>query len=218
MSTLPSVGPVVVLIPVKAFSHAKRRLSSALSSEARAVLAQRFANTVVEAAQGLPVAIVCDDEAVVRWAQGRSLIVLHEPGTGLNSAVSSAVDQLQALGVTRVVVVHSDLPLAQDLRWLADEPGITLVPDHRHDGTNALSMPLSLDVVSNFVFSYGVGSFVRHHEQAMALRDRFGIALRVVDDPDLDHDVDLPEDLDEVLSSSAARRPSPSNRTAKGPR
>lgn len=217
MSTPPRLGPAVVLIPVKAFTQAKRRLSTALSGEARAVLAQRFANTVVDAACDLPVAIVCDDDAVIRWARSRQLLVLHEPGTGLNAAVSTAVAQLRDAGVQRAVVVHSDLPLARDLRWLAHESGITLAPDHRHDGTNALSLPLVGEVLDNFEFAYGVGSFLRHHEQALAIADRFGICTRVVDDPDLDHDVDVPDDLDEVLRprNPSSTSPPPSNRRAK---
>lgn len=209
MSTPPRLGPAVVLIPVKAFNQAKRRLSSALSSEARAVLAQRFANAVVDAAHDLPVAIVCDDDAVIRWARSRRLVVLHEPGTGLNAAVSTAVAQLRNAGVLRAIVVHSDLPLARDIRWLADEAGITLAPDHRHDGTNALSLPLVGPVLENFEFAYGVGSFVKHHHQALAITKRFGISTRVVDDPDLDHDVDMPEDLDDVFSPLDTSLPSP---------
>jgi 2-phospho-L-lactate/phosphoenolpyruvate guanylyltransferase len=193
------LGPVVVLIPVKAFTQAKRRLSEALSTEARAVLAQRFANTVVDAAHDLPVAIVCDDAAVVRWARSRELTVLHEAGQGLNPAVTSAVVQLRERSVQRAVIVHSDLPLARDLRWLADEVGITLVPDHRHDGTNAMSLPLSPEVLANFEFAYGEGSFAKHERQALDITARFDIETRVVDDPELDHDVDVPADLDEIL-------------------
>ena len=169
------------------------------------MLAQRFANTVVDAAIDLPVAIVCDDHAVIRWAQSRRLTILHEPGNGLNAAVSSAVTQLHEAGVGRVVIVHSDLPLARDLRWLAAEAGITLVPDHRHDGTNAMSLPLVDDVLVHFEFAYGIGSFQRHHEQSLAITERFGISTKVVDDPDLDHDVDMPEDLDDVLRPRPAK-------------
>ena len=96
--------------------------------------------------------------------------------------------------------MHSDLPLARDLRWLAHEEGITLVPDHRHDGTNALSLPLHDNVMANFEFAYGEGSFARHERQALDITARFDIETRVVDDPELDHDVDVPADLDEILS------------------
>ncbi len=202
MSTPHELGPTVVLIPVKSFGEAKRRLSPSLSEEARSVLAQRFANTVVDAAHGLPVAVVCDDEGVARWAQSRSLSVLREEGSGLNAAVHLAVHELQSMGVGRAVIVHSDLPLAQDLRWLADSSGIVLVPDHRLDGTNAMSLPLRPDVLERFEFSYGVGSFRKHLDQALALGVALGISTTVTHDPDLNHDVDLPEDLDEIMSGT----------------
>lgn len=206
MSTLPELGPTVVLIPVKSFGAAKRRLSPSLSEEARSVLAQRFANTVVDAAHSLPVAIVCDDEGVSRWAQSRGLSVLREEGRGLNAAVHLAVHQLRARGVSRAVVVHSDLPLAQDLRWLGDADGIVLVPDHRLDGTNAMSLPLHDEILGRFEFSYGVGSFRRHLEQALIIGLDTGIATTVSHDPDLNHDVDLPEDLDEIMSGPRSLR------------
>lgn len=202
MSTPHELGPTVVLIPVKSFGEAKRRLSPSLSEEARSVLAQRFANTVVDAAHGLPVAVVCDDEGVARWAQSRSLSVLREEGSGLNAAVHLAVHELQSMGVGRAVIVHSDLPLAQDLRWLADSSGIVLVPDHRLDGTNAMSLPLRPDVLERFEFSYGVGSFRKHLDQALALGVALGISTTVTHDPDLNHDVDLPEDLDEIMNGT----------------
>ena len=202
MSTPHELGPTVVLIPVKSFGEAKRRLSPSLSEEARSVLAQRFANTVVDAAHGLPVAVVCDDEGVARWAQSRSLSVLREEGSGLNAAVHLAVHELQSMGVERAVIVHSDLPLARDLRWLAESSGIVLVPDHRLDGTNAMSLPLRPDVLERFEFSYGVGSFRKHLDQALALGVALGISTTVSHDPDLNHDVDLPEDLDEIMNGT----------------
>ncbi len=205
MSTPHDLGPAVVLIPVKSFGEAKRRLSSSLSEEARAVLAQRFANTVVDAAHELPVAIVCDDEGVARWAQSRSLSVLREEGHGLNAAVHLAVRELSAAGVERAVIVHSDLPLARDLRWLAEATGIVLVPDHRLDGTNAMSIPLRAAVLERFEFSYGIGSFRKHLDQALALGIATGIATTVSHDPDLNHDVDLPEDLDEIMNGNRHR-------------
>ena len=202
MSTPFALGPTVVLIPVKSFGEAKRRLSPSLSDEARAVLAQRFANTVVDAAHGLPVAIVCDDDGVARWAHSRGLSVLREEGRGLNAAVHLAVHELFAAGAERAVIVHSDLPLAVDLRWLADSEGIVLVPDHRLDGTNAMSLPLRSDVLARFEFSYGVGSFRKHLDQSLAIGLDLSISTTITHDADLNHDVDLPEDLDEIMSGA----------------
>jgi 2-phospho-L-lactate guanylyltransferase len=69
----------------------------------------------------------------------------------------------------------------------ADRPIAMLVPCHRDDGTPVLSVP----VAAGFTFSYGPGSFRRHVVRARAA----GLAARVVRDPDLGFDVDLPSDI-----------------------
>lgn len=176
-----------MLVPVKAFHRAKVRLAPALSPEQRKELAREMATQVVRSASGLPVAVVCDDEAVAAWATSLGALVLWEPGRGLNQAVQEGVRQLGELGFAAVVVAAGDLPLASDLRWVAGFPGITLVPDRRQDGTNVIGLPIA----TPFVFSYGPGSFLRHVEQARSLR----CPLRVVPSSPLAWDVDVPEDL-----------------------
>lgn len=185
-------------MPVKDFRRAKLRLAGILGPDDRAALARRMADTVLGAAGELPVAVVCDDEAVAAWARHRGATVLWRPGLGLNGAVTDAVATLAADGVDQVVVAHSDLPLATSLGWLAHLPGVTLVPDRRDDGTNVASVPAA----AGFVFGYGPGSFRRHAREA----HRLGLALRVVRQPALGWDVDVPDDLthpllEEVLPS-----------------
>jgi 2-phospho-L-lactate guanylyltransferase len=187
-----ALGPVAVLVPVKAFSDAKVRLTPALAPERRAALAQAMAERVLAAAAGLPVAVVCDDAGVARWAASRGAIVLAEPGRGLNGAVEAGVDQLAAAGARKVIVAHADLPLATDLAWVAHFDGVTLVPDRRRDGTNVACVPAR----AGFRFAYGPGSFERHAVEAR----RLDLALRVVSEPLLAWDVDVPADLDYALS------------------
>jgi 2-phospho-L-lactate guanylyltransferase len=91
-----------------------------------------------------------------------------------------------------VIVAHADLPLATDLAWLAYFSGVTLVPDRREDGTNVACVPAR----AGFQFSYGPGSFARHQAEARAR----GLALRIVREPLLAWDVDVPADLDYALS------------------
>lgn len=181
------MGPAAVLIPVKAFEHAKGRLAPALSPADRARLARRMAERVVESAGPLPVAVVCDDQGVASWARGLGALVVWEPGRGLNAAVHDGFVALRDAGVDLVVVAASDLPLADDLQWVTLFAGITIVADRHGDGTNVLAVPTSLD----YRFSYGPGSFARHCEEAR----RVGGPLRVVDAPALAWDVDVPDDL-----------------------
>jgi 2-phospho-L-lactate/phosphoenolpyruvate guanylyltransferase len=176
-----------VIVPVKSFSEAKVRLAGALDPAERADLARRMAGVVLAAAAPLPVLVVCDDPDVRTWAEGAGARVVWCPGRGLNGAVSDGVATLRADGVATAVVAHADLPLASRLEWVADFPGVTLVPDRRADGTNVAGVPTD----AGFRFSYGAGSFARHRAEAA----RLGLPARLVQDPQLGWDVDLPADL-----------------------
>lgn len=136
---------------------------------------------------GLRAAVVCDDAEVATWAESQGALVVWEPGRGLNRAVEAGVECLAGEGVRRVIVVHSDLPLARDVRWVGAYAGVTLVPDRAGDGTNAACVPTA----TGFRFSYGAGSFARHAAEARRLH----LPLRTVREPLLAHDVDVPADL-----------------------
>ena len=179
--------PVTVVVPVKDFSRAKVRLAPELGRAERAALARRMAGVVVRAAAPLPVCVVCDSDEVRSWAATEGARVIWTPGLGLDGAVHAAVDQLGAEGTTTVIVAHGDLPLATQLAWVAATPGITIVPDRRRDGTNVIALPTDL----GFRFAYGPGSYARHLAEAR----RLGQQIRVVNDPRLGWDVDLPADL-----------------------
>jgi 2-phospho-L-lactate/phosphoenolpyruvate guanylyltransferase len=181
------LGPNAVLIPVKAFSDAKRRLGSALSDSERRSLVRLMAERVVAAAAPLAVAVVCDDTEVADWARGQGALVVWEPGRGLNGAVEAGVERLAAMGVEYATVAHADLPMATGLGALGPFDGVTLVPDRREDGTNVVRVP----VHCGMRFSYGPGSFARHLAECARL-DLPTLVLRV---PDLAFDVDLPSDL-----------------------
>ncbi len=187
------MGPRAVLVPVKAFDQAKRRLHLALSEPERADLSRAMAERVVVAAHPLPVAVVCDDNDVAEWARERSALVIWEPGRGLNGAVEAGVVHLASMGVTQVTVAHADLPHASDLAAVGDTPGITLVPDRYGNGTNVIALPAN----AGFQFSYGPGSFARHLAEAR----RVGLAARILDRPDLAWDVDEPGDVVPVLAT-----------------
>ena len=193
-TTVPPVdnalGPEVVLIPVKAFHQAKRRLGSALSDPERIRLVRAMASQVVAACTPLPVAVVCDDQGVAQWASELGATVMWEPGQGLNGAVRAGVDRLARAGTRWVTVAHGDLPRAHGLGVLSPFEGVTLVPDRRDDGTNVLRLPAG----SAFRFAYGPGSFRAHRAEAT----RLGLPVRVLRDPDLAYDVDWPADVAEL--------------------
>ena len=113
--------------------------------------------------------------------------MLLEPGRGLNGAVEAGVRRLAASGASEVVVAHADLPHAHGIGRLAGFDGVTLVPDRRDDGTNVVCIPAE----ARFRFHYGPGSFTRHRAEA----HRLGFSCRVIRDPELTWDVDVPSDI-----------------------
>src|SRR5690606_313120 len=179
--------PTAVLVPLKGFRRAKGRLADRLDEGERADLAERLAETVLAAAGDLPVLVVHDDDETGRWAEARGAAALRQRAPGLNAAVSEGVEHLRLQGFEEVIVAHGDLPLATTLAGLAGWPGVTLVPDRRHDGTNVLVVPLS----ARFAFAYGRGALGRHRAEAV----RLGLPVRELDDPALGWDVDDPGDL-----------------------
>jgi 2-phospho-L-lactate guanylyltransferase len=188
-----------VVVPVKAFTAAKLRLASALDPSERAALARRLADVVVAAAAPLPVVVVCDDDEVRDWARAARADVVWCPARGLNGAVADGVAALREQGFAQAIVAHADLPLATDLAWVADFPGVTVVPDRRRDGSNVVCVPTG----AGFDFAYGAGSFARHRAEAA----RLGLPLRIVDDPALRWDVDVPGDLAWPDLAGIARAP-----------
>jgi 2-phospho-L-lactate guanylyltransferase len=184
---LPLLSGCVALVPVKGFKAAKRRLAPALDPAERALLARTMAEHVLGAIAPLTAVVVCDDPEVAAWAIAHGALLLEEPGLGLNGAVTAGVDALADAGATEVLVVHADLPLASGLASLAGLGGITLVPDRHDDGTNVACVPSR----AGFRFSYGPGSFGRHCDEAL----RLGFEPRIVREPLLAWDVDVPADI-----------------------
>jgi 2-phospho-L-lactate guanylyltransferase len=185
-----SLGPKVVLVPVKAFAQAKRRLGGAMDDGERIRLVRAMAGHVVAVSAPLPVVVVCDDEDVATWAEGLGATVVWTPGQGLNGAVRAGVSRLAEIGTEWVTVAHGDLPRARGLGTLEHFAGVTLVPDRWDDGTNVLRVPTRHD----FHFAYGPGSFRAHRAEAV----RLGLPVRVLRVPDLAYDVDWPDDVAEL--------------------
>jgi len=178
-----------VVLPIRSFLLGKARLASVLDDDARADLGRRLADRVADAAGDLPTIVVSSAPEVDAWATARGYTVLADPGS-LDEAATRGAEQLQVRGAARVLIAHADLARARSLERLVadgDRPVVALVPCHRDDGTNVLSLPAG----TPFRFAYGPGSFRRHAAETR----RLGLAVRVVRDPDLAFDVDVPDDL-----------------------
>lgn len=177
-----------VLIPIKAFSKAKARLSSRLDATERATLALSMANHMINAQRGLDVYICCDDQGVAAWADSVGAQTIWTPRAGLNASVQAGVDAVRADGKSEVAVAHADLPLATSLASVFGWPGVTLIPDRHRSGTNVIAFPTMIP----FRFSFGIASFHRHLKEAVLYRR----GVRLVHDRAFGFDVDSPQDLD----------------------
>ena len=181
-----------VVVPVRAFALGKARLAERIGPDERTDLARRFAGRVVAAAGERPVVVVTSAPEVEAWAAELGVATIADPGS-LDGAAAAGRARLAELGCVRVVVAHADLPFARTLDPVAGdggEPVAVLVPCHREDGTPVLSVPVG----APFRFAYGLGSFRRHVDEA----GRLGLAVRIVRDPDLAFDVDIPADLEQL--------------------
>jgi 2-phospho-L-lactate guanylyltransferase len=181
----------VVVIPVKSFNLAKRRLAGGLDAPTRArlgmALAQRVASTVIEAGQ-LPL-IVTADRDVAEWSTRSGFPSLPDPGDGLDVAAQTGVEWAMQSG-SFWLVLHSDLPLvaATDIDALTRtlEANRDVIAPSADGGTSAIG---SRD---RFAFAFGVSSF--HHH------------LRALNDPQVIARTGLLLDLDSPVDLSAATR------------
>ena len=190
------------LVAVKARSERKARLAGGLTAAERERLSETMLADVLAALRGSrsidAVAVVTAEADLV----GPPVLVLPDPGNGLNDALSSAVEKLQARGATQLLVLHADLPFATPAeidRFV--EAGratpVAIAPDRRGTGTNALFLRLP----TPFRFRFGEESCSRHVDEA-ALH---GMPVRLVRLPGLEMDVDEPSDLAELLQRGGPR-------------
>ena len=188
----------MVLIPIKDFRRAKNRLAERLDAAERVALAQRMASAVIRAAHPNDVRVVCSDREVASWAEANGAGVLWVDVEGLNPAVEAAVAQL-AQQTEHVLIAHADLPQARTLAGLATRGAVSIVPDRHHEGTNVLALPTGMD----FRFKYGQGSLHAHVAEALAR----GLDVHLLQRPELQVDVDTPEDLDAAVSAGSRNDP-----------
>ncbi len=187
-----------MLVPVKAFGAAKRRLAPVLTADARRQLARSLADGVITAAAPLPVFVACDDDEVATWADAHGAEVLWGPGLGLNGAIDHGTATVAGKGFDHVIVAHGDLAVPDGLARIAVEGTVVLVPDRHRDGTNVLSRPCALALPA----LYGGSSFRRHFDAARDL----GARVCVRRDPMLALDVDTIADCRHPAAALAIRR------------
>jgi 2-phospho-L-lactate guanylyltransferase len=188
---------VAVLIPIKSFREAKKRLSPALTADERLRLARWMAERVIAAARPLPTFVACDDDDVAAWAQEQGADVSWSPGLGLNGAIDLGIKTVSNSGIDHVIISHGDLPLAEGLPTVFNDGQIVIVPDRRRAGTNVLSRPCHSEMTA----LYGPGSFHRHFDAATST----GLPVSVRFDSRLSIDIDTIEDCRHPLIAPLLR-------------
>ncbi|HAF68158.1 MAG TPA: 2-phospho-L-lactate guanylyltransferase [Acidimicrobiaceae bacterium] len=195
MATLNALDKteIAVLVPIKDFRHAKNRLSERLNATERESLARTMARQVLAAAEDLSIHVVCDSDEVASWAKSEGAGVIPVTQQGLNAAITEAMSQI-ASNFSHAIIVHADLPHARSLSGIAKLDTVSIVPDRHGQGTNVLSLPTG----TSFKFQYGEGSLFSHMNEAISQ----GLDLKVLQIPELQWDVDTPEDLDGLVEAS----------------
>jgi 2-phospho-L-lactate/phosphoenolpyruvate guanylyltransferase len=140
--------------------------------------------------------IVTSSPEVENFAEQLGVRVMHQmQDEGINCACEAAIASSSAIGITGALIVPGDLPMVTSnaltaLLQFADlqQPGITIVPDRHHRGTNALVCTPAHSARLRF----GPDSFAEHLRAAQEQ----GLTPRVFESGELALDIDEPEDLD----------------------
>ena len=180
-----SMSDDVVLVPLKRFDLAKKRLrrSGAVDSTS---IARDLAIAVIAACRPRRIVVVGESPQLGEFASELGVEYFDSGADDLNGAVQLAYRRL-AWSDQRVFVVHGDLRDPQGLGLFEPDEGVTIVTDHHGTGTTVLVVPGGLD----FLFCYGPDSARRHQREAI----RLGVRLRIINDSPWAWDVDEVDDL-----------------------
>jgi 2-phospho-L-lactate guanylyltransferase len=192
----------LAILPIKGFEGSKQRLSPALAAGSRQSLSQAmFADVLAALRRCLlldGIAVVTDDVVAESLAHGDGAMVLRDHARGGQSdAALIGIRHAESTGFERVLLVPGDTPLVDPLevddlleRAWRDRIAVVVVPDRHGTGTNALLLapPGTIEP------SFGPGSFDRH----VAAARGSGQPHRAEAIPSLTHDIDTPEDLQEL--------------------
>lgn len=196
------------LVPLKSSERAKSRLAEVLDVEQRRrlffALAERVILALHESRNIDAVAVVTSSREVAEFAKALGAMpILQEADVGMSPALESALWSLQTMQPERVLMVPGDLPLicARAVDAIFDtqtsHEHVVLVPDRRHEGTNALLCSPPQAIAPHF----GCASFARHLSAARAAN----IATRVVEIAELALDLDCADDLNYLRNHAGER-------------
>jgi 2-phospho-L-lactate guanylyltransferase len=194
------VQKIRAFVPLKHPACARGRLLHALSAKQRYSMYFTLARRIITALRDVPLVrdtvIVTSSAEVETFAGHMGVRVTHQMrDEGINAACEAAIASSCAGDITNALIVAGDLPLVSSESILAllqsahlEERGVTIVPDRRHVGTNAL-VCTPADAIR---LRFGPNSFAEHLRTAR----EHGLAARIFESGELALDIDEPEDLD----------------------
>ena len=186
---------VQAIVPRKALTIAKGRLSAVLSRAARAQLSLWLLESVCRALGAVDsveaVTVMTPDPDVQRHAARWGVRATFDARPDLNGALAALFAGL-AGPEHALLVVAADLPMLRpsDVAALiarGAQRSIVLAPSKDGTGTNALLLPPGVAMPP----AYGPGSLFAHRERAQHL----GLGIVEIRRPGLGFDVDTPRDL-----------------------
>jgi 2-phospho-L-lactate guanylyltransferase len=199
------VRGVWAVVPVKEFEGAKQRLSPALSSDERRLLAITMLEDVLDAVSAVGdlagVLVVTVDPAATSLANRYGARLVTEGARdGHTGAVTAAARLLVSEGRAGMMTMPGDIPrlsseeIAATLAAHRAAPSFTIVPAHDDLGSNTIvcSPPDAVPL------RFGEDSFFPHLDAARAQ----GIDPLVVRHPGIGMDIDNPVDLITFLKMS----------------
>lgn len=205
-----------VVVPVKETTRGKSRLAGVLPDEGRARLVRAMALDTLAAVRAAGsvggVVLVCSDDELARAAAedaraaGAVLVVVDDPGAGLDAAVLAGAGEARRRSPgCPLAAVLGDLPLltpddVDAVLGRAAEHERAHVPDAAGTGTTVLTALTSLRP------SFGGGSSARHAAAGH-------VRLDLPASSPARHDVDVSEDL----AWARTHHPAPRTREALAP-
>lgn len=193
------------LVPLKSPERAKTRLSGMLGPAQRRRLLFGLARRTITALQATrdidSVAVITASAEVADFAHDLGThVILQADESGTAAAFVAAIEELEPLGLARLLMIAGDLPLISPkaLELLCAPVagnGVIVVPDRHRQGTNALLCSPPTVLTPRF----GRDSFRRHLAAARSSE----LQARVLYSDTLSLDLDAPEDFEELRRRSA---------------
>jgi 2-phospho-L-lactate guanylyltransferase len=197
------------VLPMKPPSIGKTRLSEEFDASFRqALAAAMFADVLVALTRSRSIdkiLVVTEDFDCARMAMLHGAEPVDDPGlSGHSEAAAYGANHAIGLGCERLLLVPGDCPALEPAEVDAlfaiesTSPACCVVPDRHGSGTNALLMTPPLSIEPGF----GPGSRERHLERCAEA----GVHGEEVELASLAHDVDTPDDLDELIAHLKSTR------------